>query len=102
MPVIIGETAARYSVLAMLAAQYLLCVALVLAGSFGWPLLLVLASLPALRQLFTVYGNPKPASQPEHYPQGVWPLWFSAFAFDHTRKFTSIFVLALLVEHFLA
>ena len=60
LPVILGEHLSRYSVLGMIAAQYLLCVALVLSGSFGWPLLLVMVSLPVLPGLFGVYRHPKP------------------------------------------
>lgn len=102
LPVILGEAASRYSVLAMIAAQYLLCLALVWSGSFSWPLLLVLVSLPVLPQLFAVYGKPKPAEPPADYPSGVWPLWFSAFAFQHTRRFTSLFLLGVIVDTVLA
>lgn len=98
LPVIIGERAARYSVLAMLAAQYLLCVALVAEGSFGWPLLLVLGSLPVLPALFSIYGTAKPDNPPGSYPEGIWPLWFSAHAFRHTRRFTSLFLLGVILD----
>ena len=102
LPVLLGESLSRYCVLAMVSAQYLLCIALVLAGSFGWPLLLVLISLPVLPPLFAVYGKPKPPNPPEDYPQGIWPLWFSAYAFRHTRRFTSLFLLAVILDTVLA
>jgi 1,4-dihydroxy-2-naphthoate octaprenyltransferase len=102
LPVIIGERAARYCVLGMLAAQYLLCVALVLAGSFGWPLLLVLVNLPVLRPVLDVYSSPKPLNPPDEYPEGIWPLWFSAFAFRHTRRFTSLFLLGVVLDTVIA
>lgn len=35
--------------------------------------------------------------RPESYPAQIWPLWFSAKAFAHTRQFTSLFVAALLL-----
>ena len=98
LPVILGETLSRCSVLIMIAAQYLLCCTLVLSGSFGWPLLLVLVSLPAVPALYRVYSQPKPETPPEDYPEGIWPLWFSAYAFRHTRRFTSIFLLALVTD----
>lgn len=102
LPVLLGEQLSRLYVLAMISAQYVLCIALVLSGSFGWPLLLVLISLPALPQLFAVYGKVKPAQPPEHYPEGAWPLWFSAFAFRHTRRFTSLFLLGVIIDTVLA
>ncbi len=98
LPVILGEKYSRYCVLGMLGAQYALSAALVLAGSFGWPLLLVLASLPDLPRLFRVFAQPKPQSPPADYPRNVWPLWFSAHAFRHTRRFTSLFLLGVVLD----
>ena len=98
LPVLLGERIARYCVLAMFCAQYLLSVALVASGSFGWPLLLVLVNLPALPRLLRVYRTVKPQARPEHYPAEIWPLWFSAHAFRHTRKFTSLFLLGVILD----
>ncbi len=98
LPVIIGERASRMAVLAMITAQYLLCVLLVVAGSFGWPLLLVLINLPRLPALFRVFGSPKPAVAPADYPAGIWPLWFSAHAFQHTRHFTLLFLAGVVID----
>jgi 1,4-dihydroxy-2-naphthoate octaprenyltransferase len=98
LPVIIGERAARRAVIAMIAAQYLLCIGLVLMGSFGWALLLVLLNLPALPRLFGVFAQPKPKVAPVNYPSEVWPLWFSAHAFSHTRKFTSLFLVGVVID----
>jgi 1,4-dihydroxy-2-naphthoate octaprenyltransferase len=98
LPVILGERRSRHWVLAMIACQYLLCAGLVVAGGFGWPLLLVLAGLPLLPALFTVFGSPKPAVAPADYPPDIWPLWFSAHAFRHTRRFTSLFLAGLVLD----
>ncbi|MEP5568647.1 MAG: prenyltransferase [Halioglobus sp.] len=98
LPVLLGERLARHSVVAMVACQYLLSAGLVIMGSFGWPLLVVLASLPGAKQLMTTYGQPKPAEPPANYPEGVWPLWFSAYAFRHTRRFTSLFLLGVIAD----
>jgi 1,4-dihydroxy-2-naphthoate polyprenyltransferase len=98
LPVILGERLARHVVVAMIGAQYLLCIALVLAGSFRWPLLLVLVYLPWLPPLFRVFLQPKPDAPPAHYPPGVWPLWFAAHAFRHTRRFTSLFLAAVVLD----
>ena len=98
LPVILGERASRHCIVAMIAAQYLLSVALVLGGGFGWPLLLVLANLPRLPRLSQVFRQPKPDAPPASYPDNVWPLWFSAHAFRHTRTFTSLFLVGVVLD----
>jgi 1,4-dihydroxy-2-naphthoate octaprenyltransferase len=98
LPVILGERWSRRSVLAMIVAQYVLCIVLVVTGSFSWALLLVLVNLPKLPDLFKVYQHPKPADRPEKYPAEAWPLWFSAYAFRHTRKFTSLFLVGVVLD----
>jgi 1,4-dihydroxy-2-naphthoate octaprenyltransferase len=98
LPVILGERRARHFVLGMIAAQYALSIALVAAGSFSWALLLVLLNLPALPALFKVYQHPKPEQPPQSYPEEVWPLWFSAHAFRHTRRFTSLFLVGVVLD----
>jgi len=98
LPVILGEHRSRRWVLAMIGAQYALCVTLVVAGSFSWALLLVLVNLPKLPELFKVYQHPKPADRPGKYPEEAWPLWFSAYAFRHTRKFTSLFLVGVVLD----
>jgi len=102
LPVILGERRSRYCVLAMIAAQYLLSIGLVLSGSFGWALLLVLISLPVLPGLFRIYQHAKPDARPQGYPEEVWPLWFSAHAFRHTRRFTSLFLVGVIIDTLLS
>ena len=102
LPVILGSPRARRWVLAMLVLQYAGCVGLVLTGRAHWVLLVVLVNIPTLRRVLESFRSEKPTSRPEGFPDNIWPLWFSAFAFDHTRKFTSLFVAALLVGQFLA
>ena len=101
LPVILGEARARQWVIGMLALQYLGCVGLVVSGSAHWLLLAVLVNVPVLLRLKSAFETPKPETRPDDFPKAIWPLWFSAFAFDHTRKFTSIFILALLIGQIL-
>jgi len=98
LPVLIGERAARLSIGGMIGAQYTLCVALVITGSFHWPLLLVLLNIYTLAPLFRVLGQRKPEVPPQKFPANVWPLWFSAYAFSHTRRFTSLFLVGVLLD----
>jgi 1,4-dihydroxy-2-naphthoate octaprenyltransferase len=101
LPVILGSAQARQWVVAMLVLQYAGCVLLVATGMAHWLLLAVLANLPTLWRVLASFREEKPGARPEGFPEHIWPLWFSAFAFDHTRKFTSLFVAALLLGQFL-
>lgn len=101
MPVLLGEGRARTTVIAMLVLQYLLAALLVVSGLCGPAILLVLFNLPALLRLLRAYREPRPQQRPEEFPAEVWPLWYSAFAFDHTRKFSGLFLLGLVVNGWL-
>ncbi|MCR9106221.1 MAG: prenyltransferase [Gammaproteobacteria bacterium] len=98
LPVLLGERRARTCVVAMVLTQYAVCIALVLSGSYAWPLLLVLPGVVLLPRFIRVFAAPKPAARPKEYPEAAWPLWFSAHAFAHTRWFTVLFLLGLLAE----
>ena len=98
LPVILGEKLSRQCVLAMIGAQYLLCILLVLAGSFSWALLLVLFSARSWPRLQAVFSQPKPERPPAGYPEDIWPLWFSAHAFRHTRQFTTLFLTGVVLD----
>tara|TARA_R110002110_G_scaffold415573_1_gene651156 strand:+ start:15065 stop:16057 length:993 start_codon:yes stop_codon:yes gene_type:complete len=98
LPVILGERRARRATLALLLAQYGLTLGLVLAGAFSWPLLLVFASLPSLHRSLQLLRSPKPETRPQRYPAKLWPLWFSAACFRHTRHFTPLFLLGVVLD----
>ncbi len=95
LPVLLGDAAARTTVLVMVAAQYLLVGYLVATRYLGWLLLLVLGALPLLRYLVPVFRHEKPAAPPEGYPVDAWPLWYVSFAFVHNRRFGALYLLGL-------
>lgn len=95
LPVVIGPTAARSVVLAMVAAQYVIVGFLVAAAPTDFPILLVLGAAPLLRYLVPVFTQPAPESPPEGYPSSAWPLWYVSFAFVHNRRFGALYVLGL-------
>ncbi|MEM0953039.1 MAG: prenyltransferase [Pseudomonadota bacterium] len=97
LPVILGSRQARWWVIGMLILQYVGSLLLVASGAAHWLLLVVIANVPTLWKVAQAFREEKPERRPADFPEQVWPLWFSAFAFDHTRKFTTLFVLALLV-----
>jgi 1,4-dihydroxy-2-naphthoate octaprenyltransferase len=98
LPVLLGELRARQLVIAMLVLQYALTLTIVLAQYCSFTLLLVLLNLPVFMQLWRNYRLPRPEQQPPDFPQEVWPLWYAAYAFDHTRRFSGLFLLGLLLD----
>jgi 1,4-dihydroxy-2-naphthoate octaprenyltransferase len=98
MPVLLGETNARRATIVMLTLQYVLVVALWLSGYASWLLLAVFGAIPWYRRALQAYAHPRPAAPPPEYPPNVWPLWFAAFAFQHTRRFGSLFLLGLTLD----
>lgn len=98
LPVLLGEPLSRLCVIAMLAAQLLLTLALVARGALGWPLLLVLLALPSLRATIPVFLRPRPKTRPEGFPAHIWPTYLVAYAFRHNRVFGLLFLLGLLLS----
>lgn len=97
LPVLIGETAARYVTIGVIVVSYLMVIYLVFAARFLTPImLLVLFALKpaqlALRRLFI----PRPSAPPAGYP--IWPRWFSTVCFVHNRVFSNYFVLGLILD----
>ncbi|MGE0624028.1 MAG: sulfatase-like hydrolase/transferase [Pseudomonadales bacterium] len=95
LPVRLGAVRARRWVRAMLVLQYLGVPIVVLLGWLPWPALLVLLALPKARRTWQVYGAPAPDTPPAGYPQSAWPLWYVAFAFDHTRLWSLLLLVGL-------
>ncbi len=92
LPVRLGPAAGRTWVRWMLASQYLGTGILVALGWLPWPVLLVLLALPRMIRAWRVFTEPAPAAPPENFPASAWPLWFSAYTFDHTRWFGLLFL----------
>lgn len=98
MPVLLGERNARYATIVMLSLEYLLVLALIFSDYFSWLLLAVLFALPWYWRAVRVYSHPRPAGPPPEYPPNIWPLWYSALAFQHTRRFGALFLLGLALD----
>jgi 1,4-dihydroxy-2-naphthoate octaprenyltransferase len=95
LPVILGDVHARRATQLLMAAFYVAVVIDVAAGALPWPSLLAIAGLPAAVQAWRALGQPKPERPPADFP--IWPLWFAAFAFLHTRRAGALLVLGLVV-----
>jgi 1,4-dihydroxy-2-naphthoate polyprenyltransferase len=95
LPVLLGEGKARALTQRMMVSFYVLVVVLVGTGTLPIAALLVLLALPKLAQVWGPFSQPKPAEPPENFP--IWPLWFAALAFVHTRRAGGLLVLGLIV-----
>ena len=98
LPVIIGEPAARWLVIVMLALQPVLTIALIVTGVVGWPLLVTLLGLPAIWRTIKIFSKPRPTKKPKNAP---WPVYLSGYAFAANRRISSLFILGLLLNMFI-
>ncbi len=96
LPVLIGEKAARYAVLAMMIAPYLFTVYLIAIKFFTPVMAIVFLALPTFLNIYPKFLKPKPEIRPEG--QLGWPLYFVGYAFVNNRKFGSLFMLGLLID----
>lgn len=100
LPVLMGETLARFSVIMIWQVQYLGITIAVLLGVLEWPLLFVWLALPKALKHAKPFLNPRPTDAPDDLPEGVWPLYLVAFAFDHNKAFSGLLFLGVIVSVF--
>lgn len=96
LPVVLGEKASRYAVLAMMIISYLITFYLIVIRFFTPVMLIVLLALPIFLRIYPKFLEPKPATRPEG--QIGWPLYFVGYAFYNNRTFGSLFMLGLLID----
>ncbi len=97
LPVLLGERNSRFAVMAMFGLQYLTVAYLIIAKFFSPIPLIVLLAIPVLAQIWPMFQKPKPQEKPAGFPD-VWPNYFVAAAFQHNRRFGSLFLLGLIVD----
>jgi 1,4-dihydroxy-2-naphthoate octaprenyltransferase len=95
LPVVLGEARSRRLTRALMATFYLAVGACVLAGALPWTCVAVAGALPALVRVWPAFGQGRPEEPPAGFP--VWPLWFAAIAFLHTRRAGALLVVGLAV-----
>lgn len=100
LPVLLGEKASRYAVLAMMVLPYLLVIGLIITKYFTPVMLIVLFAIPTFLKTYPAMLQPKPAEKPEDFPEGSggWPLYFAPLAFLNNRSFGGLFMIGLLVD----
>jgi 1,4-dihydroxy-2-naphthoate octaprenyltransferase len=93
LPVLLGEQRARRVTQGLMIGFYVAVAVCVAIGALPWPALAVVGALPLLVPAVKALGRPRPDAPPEGFP--VWPLWFAAVAFVHTRRAGALLVLGL-------
>jgi 1,4-dihydroxy-2-naphthoate octaprenyltransferase len=96
IPVLIGEKPALALNIALMIGYYGSIAALLLTGTLGIWVGLVVLAIPRLVRVIRIYLKPPPAEPPENYP--VWPLWYVAAAFYHNKLAGGLFVLGLILN----
>jgi 1,4-dihydroxy-2-naphthoate octaprenyltransferase len=97
LPVLLGERASRYTVVAMLLLQYLSVTYLIITGFFTPVLLVVFLALKEFLSILPMFRRSKPLDKPKDYPD-VWPNYFVAAAFVHNRAFGVMYLLGLMID----
>jgi 1,4-dihydroxy-2-naphthoate octaprenyltransferase len=95
LPVILGEARARSLTKSLMVAFYVAVVACVIAGALPWPALACFGAVPLLARALRALTRPRPERPPRRFP--VWPLWFAAFVFTHTRRAGALMVAGLAI-----
>ena len=96
LPVLLGERTSLWLNQALMVLFYIVTLILVLTGTLGVWVMLVVLALPRMLQVLKIYNEPKPSAPPEDYP--VWPLWFVSAAFFHNKLAGGMFVLGLILN----
>lgn len=97
LPVVLGETTARWVMTGLLGFAYLLVVYLIWTRFFTPAMLVILLAVPTLSEIWPILSNPKPAEKPADFPD-VWPNYYVAAAFHHTRRFGGLLLLAVILD----
>ena len=95
LPVILQEKRARTLTEALMVAFYVVLIACVIAPILPWTTLVALGALPLYARARQALHRPRPDQPPRNFP--VWPLWFAAFAFTHTRRAGALLVAGLAI-----
>ena len=91
-----GEARALAATRVMMVAFYFAIGGLVTAGVLGIWSLVVLVGLLRLVTTLRVFREPPPETAPEGYP--IWPLWYVAWAFLHTRRAGMLLIAGMIVN----
>jgi 1,4-dihydroxy-2-naphthoate octaprenyltransferase len=99
IPVLVGETAARQMIFALILLQYLIIIYQFISAVFS-PIILtvLLGALLTLPMMVRAYLSPKPGKKPDKFPESAWHMWFIAPALYNNTLYGYAFILALALE----
>lgn len=95
LPVLLGERRARSVTTALMVGFYVVTVVCVLIDALPWTVLVSFGAAPLLVRAVKALRRPRPEHPPRGFP--IWPLWFAAFVFTHTRRAGALLVAGLAV-----
>jgi 1,4-dihydroxy-2-naphthoate octaprenyltransferase len=95
LPVILGEALARRLTAWLMVGFYVVVVACVVVDALPWPVFVSVGAVPLLVRAVKALRRPRPERPPRGFP--VWPLWFAAFTFTHTRRAGALLIVGLAV-----
>lgn len=98
LPVILGERNSRWTTIGMWLVQYILVGWLIIDGSLGVALAVVLFAIPKYIWAAKVFAKQRPTSKPEGNTGNGWPLYLVDHAFQYNRSFGLLFLLGLIVD----
>jgi len=93
VPVLLGRVRSLAATRGLIAGYYVAVLAAVAARALPWPALLALVTIPTAAKVWPALSKPAPAERPEGFP--VWPLWYAAWTFVHTRNAGAALVFGL-------
>ena len=95
LPVLLGPERSQRLTQALVVGFYVAVAVCVALGALPWPVVAVVGAAPMLAKALPVLGRPRPDEPPPGFP--VWPLWYAAVAFVHTRRAGALLVAGLAV-----
>ncbi|GGX43084.1 prenyltransferase [Saccharospirillum salsuginis] len=98
LPVLLGESNSRHTVIGLWAIQYGGLALGVGSGALSLWYLLTWLALPRFIETAKRFREPRPVEAPVDLPPGVWPLYLVAFAFDYNKRFSGWLFLAVLLS----
>ena len=98
LPVILGEPLSRTFAILLWSVQYAALTIAVVLGVISYWYLLVWFALPKFISTAKRFRQPRPESKPDDLPDGVWPLYLVAFAFDYNKRFSGLLFLGILLS----
>ena len=94
-PVLLGSKASRVLTILLMLSQYGMTIGLIVFEVLHPGMLIVAFAVFFLPQVVAVYKEEPPESPPAAFPDHVWPLWYSAYAFVHFRRFGLLYLAGL-------